>query len=68
MMGDTVAFWIYTYIMETVLPIGFYSLMLEPLTISRVFNKILEIIDPESFTIMKEVVTIFFPRELLALF
>ena len=65
---DTVVFWIYSYVMETLLPIGFYSLMVESLVISRVFSKLFEIIDPNSYLVMKNAVQLWFIKELLSIF
>jgi len=37
--------------MEDILPVGFYSLMVEPLVLSRVFTKLFEILDPEVYQV-----------------
>lgn len=50
------------------LPIGFFSHMVEPLVLSRIFNKIFELIDLDSFNKMKDIPSIILIRYFLSLF
>lgn len=54
--------------MEDIAPLGFYSLMVEPLVLSRIFNKLFEFLDPESYQQMKEIPSMVFVRFFLSLF
>jgi len=47
-------------VIEDLLPVGFYSLMVEPIALSRIFNRIFEIIDPSSYQRMKDIPSIVF--------
>ena len=53
---------------ENVVPVGFFSLMIEPILLSRIFNKLFELIDPHSYSLMRDVPSIVFVRYFLSLF
>lgn len=65
---EEVAYFLYQSIVEDVLPIGFYSLPIEPLLLTNLFNRFFEMIDPHSFAIMKDLPGLVFVRYFMSLF
>lgn len=61
-------FWAYTSLREDVLPINFFSQLIEPDVLSKTFNFIFEHIDPETFKILGNIPSLVFIRHFVNLF
>ena len=61
-------FWAYTSLREDVLPINFFSQLIEPDVLSKTFNFIFEHIDPEMFEILGNIPSLVFIRHFVNLF
>ena len=61
-------FWAYTSLREDVLPINFFSQLIEPDVLSKTFNFIFEQIDPETFKILGNIPSLVFIRHFVNLF
>jgi hypothetical protein len=66
--NDEMAFWLYSFVMEEIFPVGFFSLMIEPQLLGNLFNRIFQIIDPSSYDILKEIPSIVFRRYMMSLY
>lgn len=40
-----IAFWLYATVIESILPVGYFNLMVEPLVLSKIFNSLFKTID-----------------------
>lgn len=62
------AFWLFSSVLEEILPVGYFSHSVEPLILQRVFNRIFEILDPEAFKVLKTLPSALFTRYFVCLF
>lgn len=67
-LPDEAAFWLYASVMEEILPIGFSSQVVEPLVLSKIFNKLFEILDPHAFEILGDIPSALFIKYFVCLF
>ncbi len=61
-------FWIYTALREDILPINYFNQVIEPDVLSKTFNYIFELIDPEMFEILGNIPSLVFIRHFINLF
>lgn len=65
---EETAFWIYSSIVETILPIGFYQFAIEPLLLQVLFNKLFELLDPHMYSIWQDIPSVVLVRYFMSLF
>jgi hypothetical protein len=61
-------FWLYTALREDILPINYFNQVIEPDVLSKTFNYIFELIDPEMFEILGNIPSLVFIRHFINLF
>jgi len=61
-------FWIYSSLMEDVLPIGFFNHMIEPQVLKELLNETFKVIDPESWEILRDIPAVYFITHFFSLF
>lgn len=66
--ADQYSFWLYSCVLEDVLPVGYYSLMVEPAVLTEVFQKLFYAIDRQNFACISNVTKTFFMKQFLCLF
>jgi hypothetical protein len=65
---DELLFWLYTTLIEDILPIGFYNQMIEPQVLKSLLNEIFMQIDPHSAAIFGEIPSMYFMPHFFSLF
>ena len=66
--ADQYSFWLYSCILEDVLPVGYYSLMVEPSILSEVLQSLFYILDKQTYACLSHITKTFFMRQFLCLF
>ena len=65
---DEAAFWLYSQVMEAVLPMGYFCLIIEPQVLVKVFKYLLDLMDPISSKILGEMPELVFQKHFTNLF
>lgn len=67
-LSREINFWVYSQLLEAVLPLGYFCLILEPQLLVRTFSCLLEILDPEAAAVLGEVPELVFQKHFTNLF
>jgi hypothetical protein len=54
--------------MEDILPMGYFCLIIEPQVLVKVFKRLLDLMDPESSKVLKEIPELVFQKHFTNLF
>lgn len=65
---DEAAFWLYASVMEEILPIGFSSQVVEPLVLSKVFNRLFDLLDPHAYKVLEDIPSALFVKYFVCFF